>query len=261
MADAFADHDINHLSPSSLNTYVANPAYWVVNYCIMPKTPFIGNPAMWRGTAIEAGLVTAGMNHDVPVEQCLEHALRVYDDEVTKAQAQDAKIDMDKWKKEREFVKKAVPMGAPTVRSWGTPSNTQKRVKMELEGIGVPIIGYTDVQYEDAERVRDFKTAASLPTKAENIKPGYCRQLAFYGKATGKQPWVDYVSSKEIRSYAVPDVDYHFSMLVASAHALKNFLSKSKDPRELARTLFPDFESFYWGDDSIAIAKEVWNLK
>jgi hypothetical protein len=47
-------HGIGHLSASSLNLWMANPREWAVRY--LAKEAEEPDPAMWRGSAVEAGL-------------------------------------------------------------------------------------------------------------------------------------------------------------------------------------------------------------
>jgi hypothetical protein len=49
----FQRHGIGHLSPSSLNLWIAAPGIWALRY--LGKMRESGNPKMWRGNAVEAG--------------------------------------------------------------------------------------------------------------------------------------------------------------------------------------------------------------
>jgi Rad52/22 family double-strand break repair protein/PD-(D/E)XK nuclease superfamily len=51
----FERHDIDHLSASSLNLWIANPRQWAVRY-LAQEPDDDGDPSLWRGTAVEAGL-------------------------------------------------------------------------------------------------------------------------------------------------------------------------------------------------------------
>src|SRR5688572_30482018 len=50
---AFRRFGIEHLSPSSLNLWVAAPGLWTLRYLAGVKDE--GSPAMWRGSAVEDG--------------------------------------------------------------------------------------------------------------------------------------------------------------------------------------------------------------
>jgi hypothetical protein len=52
--NAFERHGIDHLSASSLNLWRASPGLWCARYLADLKED--GNLAMWRGTAVEAGI-------------------------------------------------------------------------------------------------------------------------------------------------------------------------------------------------------------
>ena len=52
--NALERHGIDHLSASSLNLWRASPGLWSARYLAGLKDD--ANAAMWRGTAVEAGL-------------------------------------------------------------------------------------------------------------------------------------------------------------------------------------------------------------
>ena len=49
--DPFADHGIDHLSPSSINAYISDPCIWIMRYLYGFRNG--GGPAMWRGTCVD----------------------------------------------------------------------------------------------------------------------------------------------------------------------------------------------------------------
>src|SRR5579864_5013383 len=51
--NAFERHGIDHLSASSLNLWRASPGLWAARYLAGLSED---GPAMWRGSAVEAGL-------------------------------------------------------------------------------------------------------------------------------------------------------------------------------------------------------------
>ena len=52
--DPFDAHGIEHLSPSSFNTFLDDKAMWIMRYLFGYKNG--GGPAMWRGNAIDGGV-------------------------------------------------------------------------------------------------------------------------------------------------------------------------------------------------------------
>lgn len=66
--NAFERHGITHLSPSSVNLFIAQPALWAASY-LMKKRAAVG-PAAHRGTAIEVGVEAGLFDPEMPVEEC-----------------------------------------------------------------------------------------------------------------------------------------------------------------------------------------------
>ena len=52
----FEKHGIKHLSPSSINLFIAEPSLWVLRYLFKDKIPSISNPAMTRGSLVDEAL-------------------------------------------------------------------------------------------------------------------------------------------------------------------------------------------------------------
>ena len=50
----FAVHGITHLSASSVNLFIEDPARWVMRYLFEP--PSQQKPAFWRGTAVDSAI-------------------------------------------------------------------------------------------------------------------------------------------------------------------------------------------------------------
>lgn len=61
----FETHGIKHLSASSLNTFAAEPAMWVLQKLAGKQTP--AGYAAHRGTASESGIVAGLLNPDMPI--------------------------------------------------------------------------------------------------------------------------------------------------------------------------------------------------
>ena len=54
MNDPFEKFGIDHLSPSSINTFIADPCMYILRYLYKHRGP--SNPAMWRGTVVDEGV-------------------------------------------------------------------------------------------------------------------------------------------------------------------------------------------------------------
>ena len=73
MVSAFERHELDHLSASSINLFVAQPAMWAMQK-LMGRRSMVG-PAAHRGTAIEAGVEMGLFDPAAPVEACQDAAI------------------------------------------------------------------------------------------------------------------------------------------------------------------------------------------
>ena len=97
------------------------------------KTGYSASPAALRGNASEDGVTHDLRNPDAAIEECVEVALDVYD-EKRGLNATEA------WYRERKLVLSYVEQALKELRPYGAFSKAQGRVKIELEGVPVPII-------------------------------------------------------------------------------------------------------------------------
>ena len=123
----------------------------------------------------------------------------------------------------------------------------------------VPIIGYTDLQYEHT--LRDIKTVGRWTSK---IPESTLRQMAIYEKATGKVAILDYlyVTAKgaEVRSVPVQDSDYHYDVVLQACKSIMKLLGTSDDIQEVASLLMPDFDDWRWSEGERRAAKRLWRI-
>jgi hypothetical protein len=71
MKNPFEHYDIQHLSPSSCNLFVASPAMFILQKLMKVKNPV--GPAAHRGTAVETGIV-AGLVEGLSEAECVNVA-------------------------------------------------------------------------------------------------------------------------------------------------------------------------------------------
>ncbi len=71
--NAFERHGLDHLSASSINLFVAQPAMWAMQKLLGRKTGV--GAAAHRGTAVEAGVELGLFDPALPVEECQQAAL------------------------------------------------------------------------------------------------------------------------------------------------------------------------------------------
>lgn len=254
MANAFERHGLDHLSASSINLFVAQPAMWAMQKLMGRKTGV--GPAAHRGTSIEAGVEMGLFEPDAPVEACQELAIARFN----QLTALSGHPGVDK---ERSAIAPAVAIGLLELRQYGIPAsaegNRQHRIEVMIPGVPVPFIGWLDFWFPDHGIIVDLKTQARLSSK---ISDPHARQGAIYHAAHGNaEIRFAYVTPQKVGVYKLQDPRGHLDRVVGIANAIERFLSLSDDGEALTRSLFPDLDSFYWNDPGAqAAAQEIWGL-
>lgn len=252
MSNAFERHGITHLSASSVNLFIAQPALWCASYLMKRRTPV--GPAAHRGTAIECGVEAGLFDPAMPVAECQDIANKKFH-ELTRLSA-DPRIE-----KERDAVAPSVEVALAELRQYGIPDapedGRQHKLELTVEGIPVPIWGFLDFWWPQHGIIVDLKTTARIPSQ---ISEPHARQGALYtGAGSNQQVRMGYVSPKKMAVYVVDDVAHHLKTFVSAAQAIERLLSISDDSEKLTRCFAPDLSSFYWGDASArALAQEIW---
>jgi hypothetical protein len=242
----FETHGIDHLSPSSLNLWAAEPALWVMERLLDRRSP-IGAAAA-RGRAVEHGIHLGLMKPDVPITECVQAAERAFDREM-------ALTPDDRREAERGNIAGYVEHGLAELRQYGVPTAAQARVSVPLEGVPVPVMGFIDWRFDQHGLVVDLKTAERLPSR---INDSHGRQGAVYAHAHGNygmrfayvKPSVGKKDGRAVAVYEMSgdDVCRHLEALGQIAIRLQRFLAFSVDPEELAGLLVPNYDAFYWNN-------------
>jgi len=246
----FKRHGIEHLSPSACNQFIGSPGMFVLERLM--KNRFSVGPAAHRGTAVEAGIVYGLMN-GAPDKECCDVARREFD-RLT-ALSGDPRID-----KEKGALADMVVNGLSELRPYGKPTSTQGRVEWAVEGLAVPFIGFYDLEWADKGILTDIKTTHGLPSK---ISVNHARQVALYQAARGDNvaARVTYVTGKKVATYALENAREHLDALTRVGMTIQRFLSQSDDPKELAKMIAPDVDSFYFSDPlARKAAYDLWGL-
>tara|TARA_R110000824_G_scaffold58569_5_gene158239 strand:+ start:133 stop:945 length:813 start_codon:yes stop_codon:yes gene_type:complete len=265
----FETHGIDHLSPSSINTYIADPCSYILRYLFKHRSA--SNPAMWRGTVVDESIGRSlgfkknnknkwvGNKGKTPKKTAINSAIRQFDG-LYRYHLKSTEVDEVKFQKERELVPKYLETAIPYYKSFGQPTSYQKQINLQLDDIPVPIMGFIDLQYEDV--VRDIKTTGRLPSA---IPSSVSRQLSIYATAENSTPLVDYIyvtkTKAEVVSMFVEDVDEHIATVKKVAHTIMNLLSYSENKQEIADLFYPDFDDWRWSKNDIEIAKTIWSIK
>jgi hypothetical protein len=257
--NAFERHGIDHLSPSSINSWINAPSLWVLEKLLKHR----GNmgAAAHRGTATEAGVSAGLFNHDLSDDDCVAIALPQFD-KLT-ALSGDPKRET-----ERAVIPGMIRQGL-ALRSHGVPqrpnqparfgSGEQHKVEITLEGVGVPVIGYLDWLYPD--EILDLKTTLRVPS---SMSETHLRQASVYKTAhMDRRVRFFYVSDKRAEKHTLTREQYDQAMreLIGASQRLERFLGLSDDPRELAAVVPHSSESFYFNDPMTkAKAVEVYGF-
>lgn len=254
MSNAFERHGIDHLSASSVNLFIAQPALWCCSY-LLKKRPPVG-PAAHRGTAIECGVEAGLFDPEMPVAECQKLAADKFHS-LTRLSA-DPRIE-----KERDTIAPSVEVALAELRQYGVPERPdeafgrQHKITYVIEGVPVPVWGFLDFEWPQHGIIVDLKSTAGVPSE---ISAPHARQGAIYaGPGSNMQVRFAYVSSKKMTVYALDNVGQHLTSFVQGAQAIERLLSLSDDGEKLTRCFAPDLASFYWGDASARrLASEIW---
>lgn len=242
----FEKHGITHLSPSSLNTYAADQAYWALKY-LLSSASDAGEKA-WRGSAVEAGLDYWLFKRDKGAAQ--KAALDRF--ELEALGDLDPKVD-----KERLAVYPMLDRAIDLFADRERPTVRQFDIEYWFEGIEVPILGRID--YEWIDEGIEFKTVRRIPKEV----PAYHGRQASLYQAARKKPWrLAYVSEKSGIFLGLSKEEYerHLKHLSWYAHNIRRGLATFSDKLELARLYTPTFETFYWSEQDIEAATKLWEL-
>ena len=239
MKNHFEKFGIKHLSPSSTDLARNDMGLWVLRYLFKEYEP--ANMAMLRGKLVEKACFEISENE--PFNPKPETATV---EEFNRATA--LGCDAEQRDKERENI---IGMCRQYREFVGDKPKkileTQRKISLDIEGLAVPMIGFTDFEYED--EIVDIKTTSRLPPK---ISPSHRRQGAVYAKASGNRSVSFlYLTQKKAAKYLLEDYEDDFNQVVQTALRIQKFLSVSDDPEELASIVIPNYDHFFFRSDFI----------
>lgn len=247
--NCFETHGLEHLSPSTCNTFAASPAAFVLEKLLGRKSPV--GVAAHRGTAVEAGVACGLMGSH------RSDAVREARETFSRLTALSADPNRDK---ENAALEGMVNSALDELEPYGPPTSTQGKIEWMIEGIPVPMIGFYDFEWANHCTLVDLKTTHYLPSK---IKTPHARQVSLYYAA--RPGLVDarlcYATSKKCAVYLLDSPEEHLKALENIARSMMKFLSVSTDPMELAHMVAPDVDSFYFGTpEARRSVYEVWGI-
>lgn len=249
MTNAFARHNIGHLSASTINTFARQPALFVLEKLLKKRTQ-VGASAH-RGAAAEAGIVHGLLDLKADIEECQAVARQTFD-RLTALSPDPRKT------KEREAVPQIVARALPELRLYGTPDLIQTKIERELPGVPVPFIGYVDLGWTAHGITLDIKSQLRLSSE---ISEDHARQISLYVHGTNHEGRIAYCAPNKIGVYRLDNASRRIGDMIAIAKIMERFLSVSDDPTVLAGIVCPDLDSFYYSDpNTAATAREAFGF-
>ncbi len=252
MKSPFKKHDVQRLSPSTINLWISQPALCLLKIAGLNDQE--AGPAAWRGTAADRAITDAAFDPSINDTALIQKATDVFNESVKKTTNI---IDETKIEKERKAIQSYVKIGAAFYRDIDDrPIEAQGKVTVNVGDIDVPFRGYFDLLYND--KVRDIKTVGRT---VNELTQAASRQASIYALGTGREPWIDYVTTKEVLSYKVPRPDYYLRQVEIAANGLRKVLAHSDDIIECCQLVYPDLDHWMWNETMKRIAKDVWNME
>ena len=243
---SFERHGIRHLSASSLNLFRAEPSLWTLKYLFGVRDR--PGPAASRGTAVEAALnaMCVGMTK----EMALSKGIRDFLNEVGEIEdvQEHVRHISDMIDQLQLFFRFELDLHKASLI-------TQKKVELHLDGIEVPVVGYIDYLRPDC--LFDLKTTLRLPSEP---RPEHVRQMAIYSAVENVPAKLVYVTPKKHAVYTVPEslLQEGLAEVRRIARNLQKVLQFSATKEDVAEFYTPDYTSFYWNEETITKAKEVF---
>ena len=252
--EALKKFGIKHLSASNINTFITNPAEWVINYIY--KLPFLSSAAAERGKYIEKALFHI-LGNGVPVDKVIEEQSYFFAET-----CKEMKIDEEEYLKEKDFVQRAIKILPKHLSKFGKIVGYQNKIRYNYKGIDV--IGYTDFDFElpdGSPLVLDLKT-----TKKIKVSVGHKIAQHIYKTATNKPNKLFYVQvlkkDEKVMEYELTDEDnVKIPILILQAIENMNYfcsLANSKD--DFKRLITPNPDDWKWSKDKIKARKDIWGF-
>lgn len=231
-------HSIDHLSPSSLAKFRAQPAAWVVHYLYGIRDE--SGPRAQRGKAVEAGVQVGLADPDASLVKCTDAAQTNFELNMQ------GEIS-DEIESERMNICRMVEQALPLIRPLGRPDGYQLKIEYWMPNVPVPIIGYLDWQWPGL--VVDLKTTLRMPS---GMRPDHQAQAALYSAAQKRPAALLYVTPTKSKLVRLTQEEVHAGMndLHRSARSLIRALEVFRDPKDMMLAYPVDLDHYIWSERS-----------
>lgn len=245
----FERHGIDHLSPSSINCYIDERAWWCAKYLLGVKDEV--GPKAWGGHAIEAGLDWYLFQRGDPDvrEVALTKTFARFEED---AQGE-VRDDIDKV---RDDLEPMLNRAMEAAEHWPLPNARQLKLEHWIDGIEVPLWLYVDYTFPDW--LLDLKATWRMPSQ---VSCAHARQVSVYSKATGKPPRLLYVTKSKTwpAELSVEDVEYHYGQLCSAARSIRALLETCETPERAALLNPPNLDHPYlWKSEAAREAAQTY---
>ena len=256
--EALKKWKINYLSPSSIATFIENPAMYVMEKIFNYK--FKGSASASRGTFIEKGVNQILSTDNIDALLPFKVSKEIVQDFINECeQYKYPKEDIDK---ELFFIEKAIQVLPAKLKQFGKVVGYQKEVGYDYKG--VQLKGYTDFEFSNNDNLLfiDLKTTGKIPKATTRHKI----QQYIYSKATNVENRLFYIQvlkTKEprIEEYKLTEEDeIMIPLLINQAINNINVLCSLANTKEdWKRLVTPNPDDWKWNDeDKQKARKEIW---
>jgi len=239
----FARFGVEHLSATSMNQFRADPALGILYLVYNIREE--GSPAMHRGTAVDetiGEMLAGGQSLDADSIRTL--ATDKYDTFISQT---DEVYPEEAIRRERAVVIGCMEQCCRVMGEWESPLSYQQSIRLSLQDIEIPVVGYIDLRYP--EEVRELKTSGK---RRRAIIDDHAFQVSTYAMAirqeTGRWPRavVDYIYPTGMESIQLKNGKRWVREVVETAGRIRALLAAASSEAELCRSVRPNFSHWLW---------------
>ena len=242
------------LSFSQITDFAFNRERWALRRIFGYELP--SNAAAERGKAVESGLnmILNGLNHStakVKMHEEFDANVRRFNDPKT----------LDEREKLNDLLDRGVQAFKDNALTWNL---TGYQEKIEIDILGIPLIGYTDFKFEDKNTKEDFyidlKTTGRKPT---GVSMSHAMQQSIYHRGTNATQKLWYLVGRktgaDFYDFTIDDYDTPFDVCEQIVLAMGNYLKSVNTRDDVKNTLIPNPDDWIWREEALVKArKEVW---
>ena len=242
----FKVHNIDYLSPSSMNTYISDMPMWVARYLFKIKSS--------SGAGAVRGIVQESVLANKYETGTFDYKLL---EMKFMTMCTESMIDLGdvKVEKERNLLKNFGKVIDENF-NYKDLEEYQEKVEVPFDDMPVPVMGYIDFRFKN--KIVDLKTSTRMPYKPTEAQK---RQMALYSMAYPNSS-VDlfFATPKEHKKFTLKNLTSYKKQLHKVALSIQKFLSISDDKHELASLIYPNLDSWLWSGMKEE-ANKIWSIK